>query len=37
MGYEDDKGEIIGYDIDLAKDLGAGVVKLQPIVWLKCN
>ncbi|MDD3693709.1 MAG: transporter substrate-binding domain-containing protein [Oscillospiraceae bacterium] len=36
MGYEDDKGEIIGYDIDLAKEVceRMGVnLKLQPIVW----
>jgi polar amino acid transport system substrate-binding protein len=36
MGFEDDKGEIIGYDIDLAKEVckRMGVeLKLQPIVW----
>ena len=36
MGYEDDDGEIIGYDIDLAKEVckRMGVeLKLQPIIW----
>jgi len=36
MGYETDNGEIIGYDIDLAKEVckRMGVeLKLQPIVW----
>lgn len=36
MGYYDDAGEIIGFDIDLAKEVGnrLGVeVELQPIEW----
>lgn len=36
MGYENDKGEIVGYDIDLAKEVckRMGVeLKLQPIIW----
>jgi len=36
MGYRDDKNEIVGYDIDLAKEvaLRLGVkLKLQPINW----
>lgn len=36
MGYRDDKNNIVGYDIDLAKEVcrRMGVeLKLQPIVW----
>ncbi len=36
MGYRDDNNEIVGYDIDLAKEVAArlGVeLKLQPINW----
>lgn len=36
MGYYDDAGEIIGFDIDLAKEVGKrmGVeIELQPIEW----
>jgi polar amino acid transport system substrate-binding protein len=36
MGFRDDKGEIVGFDIDLAKraaELMGVEVKFQPIVW----
>lgn len=36
MGYTDDAGEIIGFDIDLAKAVAAEMgieVKFQPVIW----
>lgn len=36
MGYQDEKGNIIGYDIDLAKEVCSRIgveLKLQPIKW----
>lgn len=36
MGFKDEKGELVGFDIDLAKEVGTRIgieVKFQPIDW----
>lgn len=36
MGFRDDKNEIVGFDVDLAKEVGKRMgmeVVLQPINW----
>lgn len=36
MGFKDDKGEITGFDVDLAKEVGKRIgkeIKFQPIDW----
>jgi polar amino acid transport system substrate-binding protein len=36
MGFKDNKGEIVGFDVDLAKEVGKRIdkdVKFQPIDW----
>jgi polar amino acid transport system substrate-binding protein len=36
MGFKDNKGEIVGFDVDLAKEVGKRIdkdIKFQPIDW----